>query len=45
MKNYMEIGYSLNNIWMIGQIGIFAGFEQFKYANWSLKVSIYMPRL
>jgi len=44
-KNYMEIGYSLNNIWMIGHIGIFAGFEQFKYANWSLKVSINMPRI
>ena len=44
-KNYMEIGYSLNNIWMIGHIGVFTGFEQFKYANWSLKLSINIPRL
>jgi hypothetical protein len=40
IKNYMEVGYSLNNIWMIGYIGVFVGFEQFKYANWNLKVSI-----
>jgi hypothetical protein len=45
VKNYMEVGYSLNNIWMIGHIGVFAGFEKFEYANWSLKVSINIPRL
>ena len=44
-KDYMEVGYSLNNIWMIGHIGVFVGFEEFKYANWSLKVSINIPRL
>ena len=44
VKNYMEVGYSLNNIWMLGHIGIFVGFEQFKYANWSLKISINTPR-
>jgi hypothetical protein len=44
-ENYMEIGYSLNNIWMLGHIGVFVGFEEFKYANWSLKVSINTPKL
>jgi hypothetical protein len=45
VKNYMEVGYSLNNIWMIGHIGVFVGFEQFKYANWNLKISINRPWL
>jgi hypothetical protein len=45
VKNYTEIGYSLNNIWMIGHIGVFVGFEKFNYANWSLKLSINMPKM
>lgn len=40
VKDYIELGYSLDNIWLVGNIGVFVGFENFRYAQWSLKVSI-----
>ncbi|MDR0364474.1 MAG: DUF5686 and carboxypeptidase regulatory-like domain-containing protein [Bacteroidales bacterium] len=45
VKDYIEVGYSLNNIWLIGKIGVFIGFEKFKYAQWSLKVSLDLSNL
>ena len=37
-KNYLEVGYSLSNIFFIGNIGVFVGFNEFKYAGWNVKV-------
>ncbi|MDL2254810.1 DUF5686 family protein, partial [Bacteroidales bacterium OttesenSCG-928-J16] len=45
VKDFIEIGYSLDNIFLIGNIGVFVGFEDFKYAQWSLKVSLNLSNL
>jgi len=37
-KNYLEVGYSLSNIFFISNIGVFVGFNEFKYAGWNVKV-------
>ncbi len=42
-KDYIEIGYALTNIYLFGNIGVFVGFEDFKYANWGIKFSISLP--
>ena len=40
LKNYTEVGYSLSNIWMLGSVGAFVGFEKFEYNNWGFKFVI-----
>jgi|WetSurSiteA1Bulk_404760.scaffolds.fasta_scaffold00142_10 hypothetical protein len=37
---YWEIGYSISQIYMIGSIGIFAGFKGISYQNYGVQVSI-----
>jgi hypothetical protein len=37
-KNYFEAGYSLSNIFFVGSIGFFVGFDEFKTFNWSIRV-------
>jgi hypothetical protein len=32
-KNYTEIGYSISEILFLGEIGIYAGFDDFKYKS------------
>lgn len=39
-KNYSEIGYSISEILLIGEVGIFAGFDDFKYRAIRLKIVI-----
>ncbi len=39
-KNYAEFGYSLNQIFLLGNAGVFAGFEDGKYARWGFRVGI-----
>ncbi|WP_439182708.1 DUF5686 and carboxypeptidase regulatory-like domain-containing protein [Carboxylicivirga taeanensis] len=39
-KNYLEVGYSMNQIFLIGSAGIFAGFEDGSYARWGVRVGI-----
>lgn len=39
-KNYVEVGYSMNQIFLIGSAGIFAGFEDGSYARWGFRVGI-----
>ncbi|MDR1056148.1 MAG: DUF5686 and carboxypeptidase regulatory-like domain-containing protein [Prevotellaceae bacterium] len=39
LKNYTEFGYGLSNIWLLGSLGTFIGFEKFEYSNWGFKVS------
>ncbi len=45
MKNYIETGYALTNIYLFANVGVFVGFDNFKYANWGLKLSISLPNL
>ena len=37
-KGYCEFGYSLSRILFVGNIGFFAGFDEFKSFNWSIRV-------
>ena len=39
-KNYVEVGYSMNQIFLIGSAGVFAGFEDGNYARWGFRVGI-----
>ncbi len=40
LRNYTEAGYSLNNLFFAGNIGIFAGFRDNKFETVVLKISI-----
>lgn len=40
LKNYVELGYGLTNIWLVGGLGAFVGFDNFNYYNWGFKVSL-----
>lgn len=40
VKNYWEIGYSVSQIYMIGRIGVYAGFEGTAYKSIGVQVSI-----
>ena len=42
-KSYFEVGYSLSNIFFMGNIGFFAGFDEFKTFNWSVRVGFSLP--
>ncbi|MCT4643390.1 MAG: DUF5686 and carboxypeptidase regulatory-like domain-containing protein [Carboxylicivirga sp.] len=39
-KNYVEVGYSIDQIFLIGNAGVFAGFEDGSYARWGFRVGI-----
>ena len=32
-KNYTEIGYSLSEVFLLGEIGVYAGFDNFRYRS------------
>jgi hypothetical protein len=36
LKNYMQVGYSIDQIFLMGSIGVFAGFEDGKYKHWGV---------
>ena len=36
-KSYVEVGYSLSKIYLIGTVGVFVGFDEFKSVNWSVR--------
>jgi hypothetical protein len=36
-KSYIEVGYSLSKILLVGNIGFFVGFDEFKTVNWSIR--------
>ncbi len=40
LKNYNEIGYGISQIFLMMNIGVFAGFEQFEFNNWQFKISL-----
>ncbi|HBC79018.1 MAG TPA: hypothetical protein DCZ51_10340 [Bacteroidales bacterium] len=37
-KNYTEIGYSLSEIFFLGEAGIFVGFDDLKYRSFGLRI-------
>jgi hypothetical protein len=40
VKNYWEIGYSVSQIYMIGRLGIYAGFKGSVYQSFGVQVSV-----
>ena len=40
IKNYCEVGYSVNNIFLMGNLGVFAGFEQGKYKSVGFRLGL-----
>jgi hypothetical protein len=40
VKNYWEIGYSISQIYMIGRIGVYAGFRGANYESFGVQVSV-----
>lgn len=43
VKDFIEIGYSLNNILMFVNLGVFVSFENFKYYGWNFNISFALP--
>ena len=39
-SNYSEIGYSLSEIFLLGEAGIFVGFNDLKYSNFGLRFTL-----
>lgn len=39
MGHYMQTGYSISRIFMVGSVGIFAGFSDGKYQHWGVRVA------
>jgi len=39
-KNYAEAGYSLSNVFLLGDIGVFAGFENGKYTRLGFRATL-----
>ena len=40
LKNYWETGYSLNSLFFVGNVGVFAGFKENKFESVVIKFSI-----
>ncbi len=40
LKNYNEVGYGISQIFLMMNIGVFAGFDQFEFNNWQFKISL-----
>jgi len=39
-KNYSEIGYSLSEIFFLGEAGVFIGFDDLKYKSFGVKITL-----
>jgi hypothetical protein len=39
-KNYSEIGYSLSEIFFLGEVGVFVGFDDLKYKSFGVKITL-----
>ncbi len=44
LKNYNEIGYGISQLYLMGNVGIFAGFDGDELINWGVRVSINLPQ-
>lgn len=45
IKDFMEIGYSFNNIFLFLDLGVFVGFENFKFHAWGVRAALTLPSL
>ena len=43
LKNYMETGYAVTDIFSVANIGVFVGFNNFKYNQWGIRFSLNIP--
>lgn len=39
-KNYIELGYGLSDVYLLADVGVFVGFENWRYGRWGLQVSL-----
>ncbi len=42
-ENYNEIGYGISQIYLVANVGVFAGFHDFEFHRWGVRVSINLP--
>ena len=40
LHHYVETGYSMGQIWAIGEIGVFTAFEKFHYRSIGVRISL-----
>jgi hypothetical protein len=40
LRNYMQMGYSMDQIFFMGSIGVFAGFEDGNYKHWGISATL-----
>ncbi len=38
-KNYNEVGYGISQIFLVANVGVFAGFEEFEFSKWGVRLS------
>ena len=38
--HYIQVGYSISRIFMLGNIGVFAGFSDWQYKHWGVRVAL-----
>ncbi len=39
-KNYIELGYGLSDVYLLADVGVFVGFENWRYGRWGVQVSL-----
>ena len=45
MRHYAELGYAMNGLFLLMDIGVFVGFEAGKYRSWGFRLSLPLERL
>jgi hypothetical protein len=45
LRHYTEWGYSLTDIYFIGELGVFAGFEGVRFRSWGVRVAVKLDDL
>jgi hypothetical protein len=45
MRHYTEVGYAMNGLLLLMDIGVFVGFEAGKYRSWGFRLSLPLERL
>jgi hypothetical protein len=45
LRHYVELGYSINNLFMMFDVGVFVGFEQAKYRSWGFRLAVPLEQL
>lgn len=40
LRNYIQAGYSISRIFMVGSVGVFTGFIDGKYHHWGVRVAV-----